>query len=37
MGAAVGFPVLRLIRVRIGSIELNIESGQVIEVETFEL
>ena len=37
MGAAVGFPVLRLIRVKIGSIELNIESGQVIEVETFEL
>jgi len=34
MTAAVGFPTLRLIRVRIGEIHLNeIKAGQVIEVE----
>jgi len=32
MASAVGFPVLRLIRVRIGTIELNLASGEVIEV-----
>ncbi len=37
MAAAVGFPVLRLIRVRIGNIKLEIASGEVIEVEQFEL
>jgi 23S rRNA pseudouridine2457 synthase len=34
MTAAVGFPTLRLIRVRIGNIKLsNLEVGKVIEVE----
>lgn len=34
MTAAVGFPTLRLIRVRIGSISLNkLQAGQVIEVD----
>ena len=33
MTAAVGFPTLRLVRVRIGDINLNISSGEVVEVE----
>ena len=34
MTAAVGFPTLRLVRVRIGSIRLNdLKSGEFIEVE----
>ena len=38
MTAAVGFPTLRLIRVRIGSVLLNtIEAGEVIEVSEFKL
>lgn len=38
MTAAAGFPTLRLIRVRVGSIYLeNINPGQVIEVEDFSL
>lgn len=38
MTAAVGFPTLRLIRVRIGEIELNqLESGEVLEVNEFEI
>jgi len=38
MSAAVGFPTLRLIRVRIGNIALkNMLSGEVIEVENFNL
>jgi 23S rRNA pseudouridine2457 synthase len=37
MTAAVGFPTLRLVRVRIGSVYLNnLQSGEVIEVEDFE-
>lgn len=37
MTAAVGFPTLRLIRVRIGNIHLNdLKSGEVREVENFE-
>jgi len=36
MTAAVGFPTLRLVRVRIGAIHLNIEAGKVIEVKNFE-
>lgn len=37
MTAAVGFPTLRLIRARIGSIKLgHYEPGKVIEVETFD-
>ena len=36
MSAAVGFPTLRLIRVRIGDINLDdLESGKVIEVDKF--
>lgn len=37
MTAAVGFPTLRLIRVRIGAIQLgNLKVGEVIEVNSFE-
>jgi 23S rRNA pseudouridine2457 synthase len=36
MTAAVGFPTLRLIRVRIGNVHLNnLQSGEVFEVENF--
>jgi 23S rRNA pseudouridine2457 synthase len=35
MGAAVGFPVLRLIRMRIGEIYLNdLKAGEVLEINT---
>lgn len=38
MTAAVGFPTLRLIRVRIGNIHLNdLPSGECIEVEKFNI
>lgn len=38
MSAAVGFPTLRLVRVRIGNIHLNdMKSGEVVEVESFRL
>lgn len=38
MTAAVGFPTLRLVRVRIGNIRLNaMMSGQVLQVEAFEI
>ena len=37
MTAAVGFPTLRLIRVRIGSIRLQISAGEVIELEEFKM
>lgn len=38
MSAAVGFPTLRLIRVRIGNIYLgNLSAGEVIEVKRFNL
>ena len=38
MTAAVGFPTLRLVRVRIGNVHLNdLKAGEVIEVESFEL
>lgn len=38
MTASVGYPTLRLIRIRIGDIELNeLESGAVIEVDRFEI
>ena len=33
MTAAVGFPTLRLVRVRIGTIHLNISTGKVAKVE----
>lgn len=38
MTAAVGFPTLRLVRVRIGNIHLNnLQAGEVIEVSEFQL
>ncbi|MBK8600930.1 MAG: pseudouridine synthase [Flavobacterium sp.] len=38
MTAAVGFPTLRLVRVRIGNIHLNdLQSGQVVEVAEFTI
>lgn len=38
MTAAVGFPTLRLVRVRIGNVNLdNLQSGDVIEVNDFQL
>lgn len=38
MTAAVGFPTLRLMRVRIGSIQLNeLEAGGIIEVDRFPM
>ena len=35
MTAAVGFPTLRLVRVRIGDIHLKLKAGEVIEVDNF--
>ncbi|HJR99670.1 MAG TPA: pseudouridine synthase [Flavobacterium sp.] len=36
MTAAVGFPTLRLVRIRIGNVHLNgLQSGEVIEVKNF--
>ena len=38
MTAAVGFPTLRLVRVRIGKVHLNdLEAGEVKEVENFQI
>jgi 23S rRNA pseudouridine2457 synthase len=38
MTAAVGFPTLRLVRVRIGNVYLNdLQAGEVLEVESFEI
>ncbi|HHC79380.1 MAG TPA: pseudouridine synthase [Flavobacteriia bacterium] len=36
MTAAVGFPTLRLIRVRIGNCQLQLAAGEVIEVDKFD-
>ena len=35
MTAAVGFPTLRLVRIRIGDIKLNLKVGETIEVNSF--
>tara|TARA_R110002073_G_scaffold279026_1_gene442901 strand:- start:143251 stop:143847 length:597 start_codon:yes stop_codon:yes gene_type:complete len=35
MTAVVGFPTLRLVRVRIGTIHLNVNVGEVIEMDEF--
>ncbi len=36
MTAAVGFPTLRLVRIRVGNIHLqNLKAGEVVEVESF--
>lgn len=38
MTAAVGFPTLRLVRVRIGNVYLqNLKAGEVLEVSDFKL
>jgi len=38
MTAAVGFPTLRLVRVRIGNVHLNdLQAGEVLEVDLFEM
>ena len=38
MSAVVGFPVLRLIRVRIGNVQLNdLGAGEVVEVDDFDV
>lgn len=37
MTAAVGFPTLRLIRIRIGNVHLSIPSGEVVEVNDFQI
>ena len=38
MTAAVGFPTLRLVRVRIGNVHLNnLQAGEVLEVEDFQI
>ncbi|REG94118.1 pseudouridine synthase [Flavobacterium aquicola] len=38
MTAAVGFPTLRLVRVRIGNVHLNdLKAGEVLEVEDFNI
>ena len=38
MTAAVGFPTLRLVRVRIGNVHLNdLQAGEVREVENFHV
>lgn len=38
MTAAVGFPTLRLVRVRIGNVHLNeLQSGEVVEVPDFQV
>lgn len=38
MTAAVGFPTLRLVRVRLGNVQLsNLQAGQVLEVNNFQI
>ena len=38
MTAAVGFPTLRLVRIRVGNIHLhNLKAGEVLEVEAFQI
>jgi 23S rRNA pseudouridine2457 synthase len=38
MTAAVGFPTLRLLRVRIGNVHLgNLQAGEVVEVNDFQI
>ena len=38
MTAAVGFPTLRLVRIRVGAIHLhNLKAGEVIEITNFEI
>ena len=37
MTAAVGFPTLRLVRVRVGNLSLQLKAGEVLEVNTFNV
>lgn len=37
MTAAVGFPTLRLVRIRIGNISLQLKAGEVLEVDKFNV
>jgi 23S rRNA pseudouridine2457 synthase len=37
MTAAVGFPTLRLVRVRIGNVKLQLNSGEVVEVDDLQV
>jgi 23S rRNA pseudouridine2457 synthase len=38
MTAAIGFPTLRLVRVRVGNVHLNgLQAGEVVEVENFQI
>jgi 23S rRNA pseudouridine2457 synthase len=37
MSAAVGFPTLRLVRVRVGSVHLNLKAGEVMKVQQFKI
>jgi 23S rRNA pseudouridine2457 synthase len=38
MTSAVGFPTLRLVRIRVGNIYLNdLKPGEVLEVDSFEV
>jgi len=38
MTAAVGFPTLRLVRIRVGTIHLqNLKAGEVVEVASFQI
>ena len=38
MTAAVGFPTLRLVRVRVGAILLNdLKAGEVLEISDFQI
>jgi 23S rRNA pseudouridine2457 synthase len=38
MTAAVGFPTLRLVRIRVGNIHLqNLKAGEVLEIDTFNV
>lgn len=38
MTSAIGFPTLRLVRVRVGNVQLgNLQPGEVVEVESFDV
>jgi 23S rRNA pseudouridine2457 synthase len=37
MTAAIGFPTLRLVRIRVGNIHLQLKAGEVQEVPTFQI
>jgi 23S rRNA pseudouridine2457 synthase len=37
MTAAVGFPTLRLVRIRVGNIHLQLKAGEVLSIFEFEI